>query len=133
MNKIARRTMLAAVPAMGMAPIVPALAEPLDAELFSLIEGWRTQYDVVNTDSTNYADVKDDLEFARLRDIEEAIVATRPITIEGFAAKMLVLLNFGEHDLDGPAVCILSDAIAISGLKPPATMKVEHTFLEGIA
>lgn len=126
MSKITRRTMFAAVPAMGMAPIVPALAQPMDAELFRLIEDWRKQYDVVNTDPTNYENVSDDLGFARLRDIEEGIVAIRPSTLEGFAAKMLVLLNFGEHDLDGPAVCILTDAIAISELEPPTTMKGVH-------
>lgn len=122
MQKITRRAALAAIPAVGLAPIVPAMAEPLDAELFRLMNDWRNQYDVVCNDPTNYANAEDDIELGRLRTIEAAVAALRPSTVEGFAAKLLVMTNFGEFDLDGPAECILSEARAISGFTPPPSM-----------
>lgn len=35
MEKITRRSMLAAVPAMGMAPIIPAIAEPVEVPVIT--------------------------------------------------------------------------------------------------
>lgn len=126
MEKITRRTaLLWVIPTIGTAAIAPAMGEPLDtdAELFRLMEEWRTQYDVVCKDTTDYQNVADDVPLARLRAIEAAVAETRPASVEGFAAKLLVMTNFGDFDLDGPAECMIADARAISGFQPPASMR----------
>lgn len=118
-NPISRRSVLQGLPLASVTASIPLLpshsqAASADAHLFSLAEAWRVQYDAA------CAEQGDD-KFDRLWALEREIATIRPLTVEGFAAKLLILTNFGEFDLDGPGKGLLDEAEAISGLAPPAS------------
>lgn len=108
--------------ALACALPIPALAaEPAasDARLHSLMIEWRTEYDAV----CHTAGALSNAHMARLYAIEQQAAAIRPVTLQGFAIKLVMLTNYGEHDLDGPAAGLVAEAEAIAGYAPPAAFK----------
>lgn len=103
------------------APYVNAahLAPAGDERLHQLMAEWRAEYDAVCTT----ADATSEIHMDRLYAIEREAATIRPATIAGFAIKLLLLTNYGEHDLDGPASGLMAEAEAIAGYAPPATFR----------
>lgn len=124
LHRITRRTAIIGAVTSSAALAVPAAASlpthgaAADARLFSLIEEWRRQYDAC---ATAPDEARIEAAFSRLYSLDKRIAAIRPATVEGFAAKLLILTSFGEFDFDGPAAGLLAEAEAISGVAPPAT------------
>lgn len=110
--------------AVGIAAVTspPGVATAAgDERLHQLMADWRAAYDAA-TRSTHGSDLPDPLT-DRLWAIEDAIAAICPVTVEGFAIKLLVLTNYGEFDLDGSAEVLLPEAEAIAGYAPPVTFR----------
>lgn len=80
---------------------------------------WRAEYDAV----CQTADALAEAHMARLYSIEQEASAIRPVTLRGFAIKLVMLTNYGEHDLDGPAAGLVAEAEAIAGYAPPSAFK----------
>jgi len=118
-HKITRRMLLASAAALP-APYVNAAhlsADAQDDQLHQLMAAWRSEYDALSVGADG------DMDMTALYDIERAAAAIRPTSLAGFAIKLLILTNYGEHDLDGPAAGLVAEAEAISGIAPPATFK----------
>nr|WP_295889267.1 hypothetical protein [uncultured Devosia sp.] len=103
------------------APYVNAahLAPAGDERLHQLMAEWRMEYDAVCTT----ADATNEIHMDRLYAIERETATIRPATLAGFAIKLLLLTNYGDHDLDGPASGLMAEAEAIAGYAPPATFR----------
>lgn len=123
-NIVSRRATIKGALAIAAVASLPAVATAAnDERLHQLMADWRAAYDNA-TRSTHAEDTPDPL-MARLWAIEETIAGIRPVTVEGFAIKLLVLTNYGEFALDGSAEVLLPEAEAITGYAPPATFKRE--------
>ena len=90
-----------------------------DERLHQLMSEWRTEYDAVCTT----AEATNEIRMDRLYAIEREAAAIRPTTLAGFAIKLLMLTNYGDHDLDGPASGLMAEAEALAGYAPPATFR----------
>ena len=108
-----------ALPVAMPAAAHPAASRDLDARLHQLMADWRMEYDRVCTT----ADATNEIHMNRLYAIEHEAAGIRPSTLDGFAIKLLLLTNYGDHDLDGPAAGLMAEAEAITGYAPPATFK----------
>jgi hypothetical protein len=89
-----------------------------DERLHQIIAQWRSEYDAVAA-----AAASGDVSMDQLWALENETAAIRPVTLEGFAIKLLLLTNYGEYDLDGRRDRLLAEAEAIAGYAPPATFK----------
>lgn len=125
-HAITRRVLLATA---GATVATAALAAPYvnaahpapagDERLHHLMAEWRAEYDAVCTT----AEATNEIHMDRLYAIEREAATIRPATLDGFAIKLLMLTNYGEHDLDGPASGLMAEAEAITGYAPPATFR----------
>lgn len=114
MEKITRRAALAAIPACGLAPIVPAMAEPVDP-LVDLIAEYRRQmvdYDINCPDDSEGADAYAEVTFLPpMRRIENWSEPAR--TAQGAREALRLALqeseNFMSSDMTPP---LLRSALA---------------------
>lgn len=97
----------------------PAAKPDHDALLRHFMAEWRAEYDAITARGDGGAEI----DARRIWALEQAVAGIRPATLEGFAIKLLILTNYGEHDLDGPASGIVTEAQAIAGIAPPAAFR----------
>lgn len=132
-NSMTRRAAFMGTVASTVALAIPA-AETLaqqphsthggDTALLALCAQWRDAWDAC----TNLNDDADDApEWERLRETEHRVAAIRPVTAEGFAAKLLCLTSFFDFGIDDQSVVssVRADAQALAasvGFVRPATM-----------
>lgn len=97
MVKITRRSMLAGIPAVGMAPIVPAVAEPMKTEVEALFAEWLA---VANRPQDPAED--DNWGESRYVRLQACILAAEPTTPRDVAIQFFVDCDqfgsdFSEH------------------------------------
>lgn len=115
-NIVSRRTTIKSALALAAATAIPAVSLAAviasDERLHQLMSEWRAEYDAVTSAAP-------EMNMDRLWAIEREAAAIRPVTLEGFAIKLLLLTNFGEFDLDSHRTVLLAEAEAIAGYAPP--------------
>lgn len=97
MAKVSRRTVLASVPAAGLALTAPAAAEG-QSKLMQLFREWEALYRAAS-------DLTFDEEIAcgafdRMRLLEQEINKLPPTTAEEFAARLVIETAYGDISLD---------------------------------